>query len=148
MAFGFTPKFEQDLDLNGLDPKHYLALALITVKHLDWKINYVSKSGFIAFIGGGIFQTMEEFKVFINDDKVFIVSKTRTNGMFDWGKNKKHINEFIDTFSKIQAAISAQELDEKLNELSPVFESSEEDKLALPPAGFNDNIKSFFEIFE
>ena len=79
----FTPKFEQDLDLNGLDPKHYLAIALITAKHLDWKINYVSRSGFIGIIGGGIFQTMEEFKVSLNDGKAFVISKTRTNGMFD-----------------------------------------------------------------
>jgi rhomboid protease GluP len=147
MAFGFTPKFEQDLDLNGLDPKHYLALALITVKHLDWKISYESKSGFIAIIGSGVFQTMEEFKVHIANDKVFIISKTRTNGMFDWGKNKKHVDEFIDTLSKIQAAISEQELDEKLNELSPVFESTEEDQLALPPPDFKDNAKSFISIF-
>jgi rhomboid protease GluP len=147
MAFGFTPKFEQDQDLNGLDPKHYLALALITVKHLDWKINYVSKSGFIAFIGGGLFQTMEEFKLIIIDNKVFITSKTCTSGMFDWGKNKKHINEFTDTFIKIQSAISEQELNEKLAELTPVFESTDEDRLTLPPPNFNDNIKSFFEIF-
>jgi len=105
MAFGFTPKFEQDIDLNDLDPKHYLAIALITVKQLDWTINYVSKSGFIAIIGGGLFKTMERFKVSMHDGQVFIVSNTATNGMFDWGKNKEHVETFIQTFENIQSTL-------------------------------------------
>jgi len=147
MAFGFTPKFEQDLELNGLDPKHYLAIALETVKSLGWGVSYTSKSGFIAIIGGGMFKSMETFQVSTHDNRVYIVSKNAKGGMFDWGRNKKHVNEFIDAFINVQANLSEQQLDDKLAELTPVFESADEDRLALPPANFNDNIKSFFEIF-
>jgi rhomboid protease GluP len=147
MAFGFTPKFEQDLDLNDLDTKHYLAIALITVKQLDWRINYISKSGFIAFIGGGAFTSMEKFKVSMHDGQVFIVSNTATNGMFDWGKNKKHVETFIETFENIQSTLTEEQLNEKLDELKPVFESVEEDQLALPPPDFKQNLKGFFSFF-
>ena len=147
MAFGFTPKFEQDLDLNGLDPQHYLAIALDTVKQLGWTINYISKSGFIAFISGGLFKSMEQFQIVIHDTKVFITSKNATSGMVDWGKNKKHVEEFTDAFINIQSSLSEKQLDEKIKELLPVFESDEVDKLALPPANFNDNVKSFASIF-
>ncbi|MHB8206571.1 rhomboid family intramembrane serine protease [Mucilaginibacter sp.] len=147
MAFGFTPKFEQDLELNGLDPRHYLAIALETVKELGWKISYTSRSGFIAIVGGGMFKNMETFQVSTHDNKVYIVSKNAKGGMFDWGRNKKHVNEYIDAFINAQANLSEQQLDDKLAELTPVFESTDEDRLALPPANFNDNIKSFFEIF-
>ncbi len=147
MAFGFTPKFEQDLDLNDLDPKHYLAIALDTIKQLDWRVSYVSKSGFIAFIGGGFFSTMEEFRVIIHDGKAFITSKNAGNGMFDWGKNKKHVEEFIEDFANIQSSLSEEQLNEKVAELLPVFDSSEVDQLALPPADFKDNVKGFFSLF-
>lgn len=147
MAFGFTPKFEQDLELNGLDPKHYLAIALETVKKLGWNISYTSRSGFIAIIGGGMFKSMETFQVSTHDNKAYITSKNAKGGMFDWGKNKKHVNEFIDAFINEQANLSEQQLHEKLAELTPIFECDEQDRLALPPPNFNDNIKSFFEIF-
>ena len=147
MAFGFTPKFEQDLELNTLDTQHYLAIALITVKELDWKINYVSKSGFIAIIGGGMFNTMERFKLSMHDGKVLIVSSTATNGMFDWGKNKKHVEEFLETFTSVRSSLSDEQVNEKLTELKPVFEDTAEDQLALPPANFNDNLKGFFSFF-
>ena len=147
MAFGFTPKFEQDLELNGLDPKHYLAIALETAKSLGWKISYTSRSGFIAIVGGGMFNSMETFQVSIHDDRVYIVSKNAKGGMVDWGRNKKHVNEFIDQFISVQANLSEQQLDDKLAELIPIFESTDEDKLTLPPPNFNDDIRSFLEIF-
>jgi len=148
MAFGFTPKFEQDLDLNGLDPKHYLAIALDTANQLGWKINYTSKSGFIAFIGGGFFVTMEEFRVVLHETKVFITSKNAGTGMYDRGKNKRHVNLFIETFETVQASLTEQQIDEKVTELAPVFNSVEEDKLSGPPPDFQDNVKSFFSIFK
>src|ERR1700742_1715909 len=105
MAFGFTPKFEQSLDLNGFDPKNYLAIALATVKKLDWNLNYVSKSGFIAYIGSGVFSSTEEFKTVIQEDSVHIVSKQLSNGMYDWGRNKKRVEEFIQVFEEIRTSI-------------------------------------------
>ena len=147
MAFGFTPKFEEDFDLNGLDPKHYLVIALEAAKQLDWKINYTSRSGFIAIIGGGLFNTIEEFKLFIQDTKVFIVSKRISSGMFDGGKNKRHVQEFTDAFASIQASLSEEQIEEKIQELSPLFESTEVDQLTLPPPDFKDNVKSFGSFF-
>jgi rhomboid protease GluP len=147
MAFGFTPKFEQELDLNGLDSKHYLAIALEAVKQLDWKINYKSRSGFIVIIGGGLFNTMEEFKIVIQDTKVFITSKRVTSGMYDAGKNKRHVENFIEAFEKIQSSFSEEQIEEKIPELSPVFESTEVDQLTLPPPDFKDNVKGFVSFF-
>ena len=147
MAFGFTPKFEQDLDLNGLDPKHYLAISLEAVKQFDWKVNYISRSGFIALIGGGIFSSMEELQVRIQEGRVFIVSKNLSNGMFDWGKNKSHVEEFIEAFENVQSNISEHDLDEKITELTPVFGSEEEDKLNAPPANFQQNLQTFISFF-
>lgn len=147
MAFGFTPKFEQPLELNGLDPKKYLAIALAAVKKLDWKLNYTSKSGLIAYVGGSIFSTLEEFKAIIHDDTVSLVSKSMGNGMMDWGKNKKHVEEFMQVFDEIQASVSDEQLEEMLAGLEPVFNSTEQDDLSLPPPTVSDNLKSFFSFF-
>ena len=67
MAFGFTPKFNESLYLDDLSPEHYLVVALEAAKQLEWDVNYTSKSGFIAIIGGGLFNSMERFTVIIQD---------------------------------------------------------------------------------
>ncbi len=41
MAFGFTPKFEQSLDLNDLNPEHYLVIALDAAQQLEWAITII-----------------------------------------------------------------------------------------------------------
>ncbi len=147
MAFGFTPKFEQSLELKGLDPKHYLAIALATVKQLKWNLSYTSRSGFVAYIGGGVFSTSEEFKLIVQDDTALLVSKNLSSGMMDWGKNKKHVNNFMQAFDEIQTSLTNEQLNEMVAELAPVFDSEEEDELTLPPPTASDNLKSFFELF-
>lgn len=147
MAFGFTPKFEQTLDLNGFDPAKYLAIALDTVSRLGWDLGYTSKSGLIAYIGKGILSTSQEFKITINDDKVFIVSSTLSNEMYDWGKNKRHVEDFVQTFESILSEVSEEDLENKVVALKEVFASEEEDQLALPPAAAKDNLMTFFSFF-
>ena len=115
MAFGFTPKYEQSLDLNGLNPEHYLVVALDAIKQLDWSINYTSKSGLVAIIGGGAFSSAEEFKLIIQDGAVSVTSKTLSSGMYDWGKNKAHVEDFLKTFDDVQNSMSETEIEEKVN---------------------------------
>lgn len=147
MAFGFTPKYEQSLDLNGLDPEHYLVIALDAVKQLDWSINYTSKSGLVAVIGGGAFSTAEEFKLIIQDGAVSITSKTLSSGMYDWGKNKAHVEDFLKAFDDIQNAISESEIEKKVSEVMPPLREQEEDMLTAPPETAQQKLQSFFSFF-
>jgi len=147
MAFGFTPKYEQSLYLNGLDPEHYLVIALDAAKELDWSINYTSKSGFIAIIGGGAFSSMEEFKLIVQDGTVSITSKNLSSGMYDWGKNKSHVEDFLKTFDDIQTSLSENDLEEKVNEVMPPLREQEEDRLTAPPETAQQKLQGFFSFF-
>lgn len=147
MAFGFTPKYEQSLNLNGFDPEHYLVIALQTAKELDWSINYTSKSGFVAFIGGRAFSSSEEFKLVIGDGRVSIISKNRSSGMYDWDKNKSHVEDFLKTFDDIQNAISESDLEEKVKEIMPPLRQQEQDRLAAPAKTAQQKFRDFFSFF-
>ena len=147
MAFGFTPKFEQALDLNGLNPAHYLVTALEAATRLQWDINYTSKSGFIAFIGGGMFSSMEKFTVIINAETVSLKSENAGSGMYDWGKNKKHVDEFIETFDQMQSTLSDEELEAKVKEVMSPLESQEEDRLTAPPETTEQKFRNFLSLF-
>jgi rhomboid protease GluP len=147
MAFGFTPKFEQSVELNGFDDRQYLVIAIAAAKQLKWEINYTSKSGFVAYIGGGIFSTLEEFKLVIDENLVHLKSALISNGMYDWGKNKQHVEEFLQVFDEIQSSTTSNQLNEMVNDLTPVFESTEEDVLALPPPTAKENFMGFLSLF-
>jgi rhomboid protease GluP len=147
MAFGFTPKYEQSLDLNGLNPEHYLVVALDAIKQLDWSINYTSKSGLVAIIGGGAFSSAEEFKLIIQDGAVSITSKTLSSGMYDWGKNKAHVEDFLKTFDDVQNSMSETEIEEKVNEVMLPLREQEEDRLAALPQTAQEKLQSFFSFF-
>ena len=147
MAFGFTPKFEQTYDLNGITPHHYLAIAVAAARDLGWDVGYVSNTGFIAYIGGGMFNTAHEFKMVIQGDSVSVVSKLLSSGMADWGKNKKYVNEFADQVEVVAGKYTNEQLDEKYNELTAGLPPDEEDELQRPPATAREDFMGFLSLF-
>lgn len=49
MAFGFSPKYIQDYQLDNFDKEHFLILAIEAAFKLDWNVSFVSEIGFIAY---------------------------------------------------------------------------------------------------
>ncbi len=147
MAFGFTPKFNESLYLDDLSPEHYLVVALEAAKQLEWDVNYTSKSGFIAIIGGGLFNSTERFTVIIQDTSVSLKSENISSGMYDWGKNKKHVEDFIETFNTLLSSLTEAEIDEKVNKVMPPLRAQEEDTLANPETTVQ-KFQDFFSLFK
>jgi rhomboid protease GluP len=51
MAFGFTPKYEEQISLDGLTPQQFLALCVETAERMQWNILYKSNAGLVAHTG-------------------------------------------------------------------------------------------------
>ncbi|RYZ96009.1 MAG: rhomboid family intramembrane serine protease, partial [Sphingobacteriaceae bacterium] len=147
MAFGFTPKHEVEINLNGFDPKQYLAICLNTAEILKWRITYVSKSGFTAVIKKSLFSNSYEFKLVIINDLASIRCESLGSEMFDWGKNKAIVEQFTGTYENLQGIITDEEITNKLVEINGVFETEEEDALTAPPATAAENFKNFLSLF-
>jgi len=146
MAFGFTPKFEDNLSLNGLEPRQYIVIALEAAKQIDWEISYTSKSGFLDY-KRSLWSNSFELKVTVQETGAHVVSASLGRGMYDWNKNEDNINDLIDAIDRVKATLTADELNEKVAEMVDVFNSEEEDQLTLPPATAADNAKSFLSLF-
>ena len=144
MAFGFTPKFEQDLDLNGLSPEHYLVFALEAAKQLNWNIINITKTGFTAYTGFSMRSWNEEVNVIIQDTEVKLRSSCLGSQIADWGKNKENISNFIDEFEKVQSSLSDEQLAEKLAALETQAESG---TTTESPATSLDKARSFSSFF-
>jgi rhomboid protease GluP len=147
MAFGFTPKFQQTYSLSGIAPQHTLVIAVKAAKKLGWDINYTSSSGFIAYIGGGMFASAEEFTLTIGEEEFSVISKNISSGMVDWGKNKRHVNDFISEFGTLQDEYTTEQLDERYHTLSQSFPPPEEDLLQQHPPTAAQNFLGFLSFF-
>jgi rhomboid protease GluP len=144
MAFGFTPKFEQELDLNGLDPEHYLFIAIQAAKNLNWKIANISKTGFTAFSGFSMRSWNEQVTVIVEPQNVILQSKCLGNQLWDWGKNKDNIENFISEFDRIQSSFTDEEINEKVASIIAGGDSTTADASPAAALGKNKTFLSFF----
>lgn len=148
MAFSFTPSFSKEINLEGTDPKHYLVIALETARHLQWKIIYTGKNGFIAMVGGGFLTPTQEFRLVINEFAVTVTSKNADGKLNDWSElNQENVDTYVEIFGQFKVLITDEEMQQKLAELAPVFESADDDLLNTPPPSTKQNLLSFLGFF-
>lgn len=148
MAFSLTPSFKKEINSDGFDPKYFLIIALEAARHLDWKIIYTGKNGFIAMIGGGLFSSMQEFRLVINQSDISLISKNADGKLSDWAKsNEENVDTFIEKFNEVKIALSNELIEEKLIDLTPVFESEDEDILNAAPPTTKEKLLDFLNFF-
>jgi rhomboid protease GluP len=148
MAFGFSPKYIQELSLDNLTAEQFLVLTIEAAKKLDWNVGYRSESGFIAFTKFSMSSFSEEVKVKIDGNNASLKSECTGNQLMDWGKNKKNIESLIAIFNELKNSFTPEELVQKYEELKPTLISKEQDILSQPPATTKENITSVFAIFK
>jgi len=148
MAFSFTPSFNKQIDTNNADPKHILVIALETARQLDWRIIYTRKNGLITIIGGGLFSPMQEFRLVINQSDILLISKNADGKITDWSeRNEENVNTFIEKYDQLKTSLNSEFIEEKLIELTPIFESEEEDILNAPPPTTKEKLLGFLSFF-
>ena len=148
MAFGFSPKYIQDIALENLSAEQFLVLALEAAKKLKWNVGYTSETGFVAYTKFSMTSWSEEVKVKIEGDKAILKSECTGNQLMDWGKNKGNIEALIETFQELKKSLSPEELDKKYAELKPELVSKDQDVLSQPPPATKEKITGVLSIFK
>ena len=148
MAFGFSPKNIQEYNLGDLNKEHFLVFALEAVRKIDWKVSFVSETGFIAYTGFSMSSWGEEVIVKIDNGVATIKSECTGSQIMDWGKNKGNVNELIYVFEKVKKELTPEEIETKIVELRQGYAAPNEDLLNKPPLSAKEKITSFFSIFK
>lgn len=147
MAFGFTPKHNQELSISGISKMRALVVALDVAKKLNWNVGRVSASGIIAYTKFSMSSYSEEVRVRIEEESLQLNSECAGNQLFDWGKNKRNIESFISNFNALNSTYSDEYIESRVNELElDLIPDQDEfnDETALSQKG---GISSFFSIF-
>jgi rhomboid protease GluP len=147
MAFGFSPKHVEEVQLDTLDKDYYLALAIEAAKQLKWNVGFISETGFIAYTNFSMTSWSEEVTLKIEDQVVTIKSECTGNQFMDWGKNKKNIKSLLSQIGEVERFTSPEEIELKISELRNSYALKDEDVLSRPPSTSKEKITGFFSIF-
>lgn len=113
MATNYTQNFK----LENLSKEEYLAIAIEAAKAANFGISTILKDGFKASSGISLSSYGEEINLSIKNNDVVVSSKCTSMQLFDLGKNKKNVNEFVSNFEEIKSKISSEELSEKVKNI-------------------------------
>lgn len=148
MAFGFSPKYTQDINLDNLSPEQFLVLALEAAKNLGWNIGRTYKTGFVAYTKFSMSSWSEEINVKIENGTATLKSECTGSQMADWGKNKKNIVALVAAIDEQKSTITPEEMVQKYEEIKPVFIPKEEETLSQPLPETKEKITDFLAIFK
>lgn len=148
MAAGLTPKYIQDFPLEDLNSEEFLMLAVEAGQKTGWQIVYVSDAGLIArTINPGV-KWNAEIRIVIKNGVANLRSESSSTELVDWGKNRKNLAAFVESFNELKAVYSHEDLAIKFEGIRPYIVPPEQDILLLPPPSKSDQVKGFFFIFK
>ncbi|WP_374950709.1 rhomboid family intramembrane serine protease [Mucilaginibacter sp.] len=147
MAFGFTPKHTAEYPLSDLTSQQFLAIASLVIRNLNWRLDYASANGLLAFTDRGLFKTNADIEIKITDNVAFVKSSSTGNEIFDLGRNKKFVAAFEAMFNELKLSLSADDLNTEYQQLQETFLPAEDDILLLPPLTATQKIKNFLGFF-
>lgn len=147
MAVGFTPSYNENINTENLTQKGSLVLLIEVIKKLNWEVSYSSINGVIAYTNKGLFSWNAEIRITIEENAINVKSSSTGNEMFDWGKNKRSVENFIQIFHELKNQLTTEELTQKFTEIEENLVAEENDIFKLPPPTTTEKISGFFSIF-
>lgn len=148
MAFGFSPGYTQTYTLEGIDKKHFLFIAMKAAHQVDWEFSYANEKGFKAYSTFSFSSWSEEITVTIEDETATINSKCTGTQLFDWGKNKRNVEEFIFKFEYLKSKYTVEEIESQYDELIQQYAIKPDENGIIAPSATNEKITGILSIFK
>lgn len=112
MSLGFPPQHIVVTDTTGLDQNTILSLAVATCTALNWKVTVLNPAGLKAVTPVEQQAWNEAFYLVLQGTDMELRSVSLGRQVIDLGRNKQHIDRFLDTFYELKAEISPGQLAE------------------------------------
>ena len=143
MAFGIAPQHAAEVNVGEYLPEHVLRAALYSANKLGLKVGHLETDGFKAYNSISASSFGEEVTVKLAGSSLHIKSVCIGGQVIDWGKNKRNVADFQETF------LAAIQLPADQLSTTTVYEVSTEDNANInrPLEEPGSNINGFFSIF-
>lgn len=147
MSFGFPPKYKQNYPINNIEQNHFIVSLLEAIEKFTWNVSYMSNNIIVAYTNNGMFKDNAEISIIINGSISTIQSKSTSEQLYDWGKNKKNVDQLIAEINETLSNAVAVEMDAKYQTLKNSLFSVEQDVQLLESKTTIGKFRSFVSIF-
>lgn len=110
MGFGLPPKHAEEIRFDDATTEQFLGAAVTAVQRLGWSLSELTDSTLVAFTGASIASMGEEIRITAGDGLAGIESRVSGSQIFDWGKNRKNTDRFIDACNEILSSSGPESL--------------------------------------
>jgi rhomboid protease GluP len=117
--------YTRDLILTNITNEELLVIGLKVANKLDWEIINFNSSGFIAYNSKELKKKHSEISLRFGDDNPDIESHSIVNTFYDFGRNKKFIDEFIQVLNDELEHLDREQLVIEYEELKQNFSSKD-----------------------
>lgn len=141
MAFGPSPRFVDERSLDGYPPQFAVVVAMEAAAQLGWEIHYLSETGLLA----GMRKRPAQLQVRIDGERIQVLSQSLVSELWDGGRNRRHVQRFLQLFGELQARIPAAAVVDRYYEIEPGFVAPQWDALRVPhrrESGLWDDLKA------
>lgn len=146
MAFGFPPKYSENIHLYDWDKEEFIFTALEAAKQQNWNISSISSTGFVAYTPFSWRSWSEKVTVSIADDIAHIRSECTGNQLFDSGKNKKNIKQLLESIDVVRTTLTREAIDAGLESLRADYNIIADEQLLFSPDSNEDS--GFLSLFK
>ncbi|HQO50186.1 MAG TPA: rhomboid family intramembrane serine protease [Bacteroidales bacterium] len=133
-SVAITPFREDVMEVEGLNRKQTWVLAHETMKDLDWNIGAITESELLAYTEFSALSWGEEIRANVEFGSIILHSECTGSQWYDWGRNRKNIESFKQTFNRLRETADIEALNEKYNALSNDFARDGEEQSKSPLA--------------
>lgn len=137
--------YTRDLILTNISNNELLVLGLRVAKKLEWDIKHISANGFIAINSSKMFNKHSEITLRLVDEMPDIESHSIATTMYDFGRNKKYIEQFIEELNNELTTIDRAALEAEYEEIKKSFVESSVDSLQEGTLGYEISKMDFFD---
>jgi rhomboid protease GluP len=110
MAIGIPPIYRQEYQLDTLNKEQFLAIAQESIQRLGFDSAGTSERGLVAYTSFSLSSWKEEIRISVTGQTAILQSKCLSTQLVDWGKNRRNIEAFLNTFHEQFALNSPEEL--------------------------------------
>jgi rhomboid protease GluP len=137
----------QIIPLDGLTERQFLVIAFETIKHLGWRIKFVSDAGVIAYTENSSFSWNGEITVKLEEETASVQCISISNVMLDYGHSKNAVSQYVAAFESMRSTFADEEIDQLYKEYEKDFLPPYEDTLKPDTRPQFNMVNGFWSFF-
>lgn len=137
--------YTRDLILTNITNEELLVIGLKVANKLDWEIKSFNSSGFIAYNSKEPKKQQSEISLRFGEDNPDIESHSIVTTFYDFGKNKKFIEEFIQVLNEELEHLDREQLAIEYEELKQNFSNKDIHDLQEGTLAYEISNMSFYD---